>query len=118
MRTIRQALGLTTVALAFLARPPAVAADDPEPTRQGIDFAAAQRHWAYQPVRKPALPAVKNPTWAAAPMDRFILARLEASGLSPSPPADRRTLLRRASFDLIGLPPTAAEVEAFEQDAS
>jgi hypothetical protein len=77
-----------------------------------------KRHWAFQPVRKPALPAVKDPGWAAGPIDRFIRARLEAKGLTPSPSADRRTLIRRVTFDLIGLPPTPEEVAAFEADPS
>ncbi len=84
----------------------------------GIDFGVAGRHWAYQPLRTPILPPVKDSAWAAAPIDRFILAKLEAHGLTPSPRADRRTLIRRAYYDLIGLPPTAAEVEAFVDDAS
>src|SRR5262245_6181651 len=69
----------------------------------GIDFEAARRHWAYQPLRMPALPAVKHKDWPASPLDFFVLARLEANGLKPSPPADRRTLLRRVTFDLTGL---------------
>ena len=84
----------------------------------GIDFEAARSHWAYQPIRRPAIPAVTNADWPRSPVDAFVLARLEAAGLTPSPPADRRTLLRRVYYDLIGLPPTAAEVEAFENDRS
>ncbi|HXT61171.1 MAG TPA: DUF1549 domain-containing protein, partial [Pirellulales bacterium] len=75
-----------------------------------------ESHWAFRPVTLPPLPAVRNAAWCATPIDAFILHELEAKGLTPSPQADRRTLLRRASFDLIGLPPTAAEVEAFERD--
>ncbi len=82
----------------------------------GIDFDAARRHWAYQPIRRPALPFVKQATWPRSPIDHFILNRLEANGLTPAPAADRRTLIRRAYFDLIGLPPTFAEVEAFVYD--
>jgi mono/diheme cytochrome c family protein len=77
-----------------------------------------KKHWAFQPVQKPPLPAVKNAEWARTPLDRFILARLEAQGLAPSPPADKRTLLRRVTFDLTGLPPTPEEVAAFEADSS
>jgi hypothetical protein len=113
---------LAAAAVADLERWVALGAPMPKDTvaraPAGIDFAAARRHWAYQPVRKPSLPAVKDRAWAAAPLDFFILARLEEKGLTPSAPADRRTLLRRVSFDLIGLPPTAAEIEAFEQDTS
>jgi mono/diheme cytochrome c family protein len=75
-------------------------------------------HWSFRPVTRPALPAVKNAAWVSNPIDRFVLARLEAAGLTPSPPADRRTLLRRVSFDLIGLPPTPEEVAAFEADTA
>ncbi|MHB1559860.1 MAG: PSD1 and planctomycete cytochrome C domain-containing protein, partial [Isosphaeraceae bacterium] len=82
----------------------------------GTDFEAARSHWAYQPIRRPAIPEVKHPEWARAAIDRFILARLEVAGLTPSPPADRRTLLRRVHFDLVGLPPTSAEIEAFAKD--
>lgn len=70
-------------------------------------------HWAYQPVRKPELPAVADAAWCVDPLDRFVLAELEKNNLRPSPVADRRTLLRRVKFDLVGLPPTAAEVDDF-----
>lgn len=76
----------------------------------------ASAHWAYQPLTRPALPAVKNAAWARTPIDAFILAKLEAKGLSPAVEADRRTLLRRVSFDLIGLPPTPEEIDAFVND--
>ena len=74
---------------------------------------ARKRHWSFQPVKRPAVPAVKNAAWVKNPIDAFILAKLEEKGLAPSKPADRRTLIRRVSFDLIGLPPTPEEVEAF-----
>jgi hypothetical protein len=83
-----------------------------------FDLAARRRHWSYQPVRPPALPPVHNAAWCASPIDRFILARLEAAGLAPAPPAERRALVRRVTFDLTGLPPTPAEVEAFVNDRS
>src|SRR5437016_3066664 len=67
---------------------------------------ARSSHWSFQPVRRPVLPAVENSAWCITPVDRFILAKLEANGLNPAPPADRRTLIRRLTFDLIGLPPT------------
>ena len=79
---------------------------------------AQRKFWAFQPVRKPAPPAVKNAAWAKTPLDRFVLAKLEAKGLKPSPAADRRTLIRRATFDMHGLPPTPEEVEAFAADKS
>ena len=64
------------------------------------------------------MPAVRDAKWVVSPVDAFILARLEQNGLAPSPAADRRTLLRRATFDLIGLPPTPEEIVAFEQDGA
>ena len=79
---------------------------------------AAKQHWAYQPVQSPQPPAVKNSKWVQSPIDRFILSKLEAKDLKPSSRADKRTLIRRATFDLIGLPPTPAEVEAFVADRS
>ncbi|MCP5118805.1 MAG: DUF1549 domain-containing protein, partial [bacterium] len=69
--------------------------------------------WAFQPVRKPNPPAVKNASWATSAIDRFVLARLEQNNLRPVEPADRRTLIRRASYDLTGLPPTPGEMEPF-----
>ena len=72
-----------------------------------------KKHWAWQPLTKPAPPEVKDPAWCKTPVDNFILARLEAKKLKPNPPADKRTLIRRATFDLIGLPPTPEEVESF-----
>ncbi len=73
-------------------------------------------HWAFQPVRRPQTPSVKNQAWVRSPIDAFILAKLEAKGLSPAPAADARTLIRRVYFDLIGLPPTPDEVEALVKD--
>jgi len=84
----------------------------------GAKADASKGHWAYRPARDQAPPAVENSPWVASPVDAFILAKLEANKLAPSPPADRRTLIRRASFDLVGLPPTAAEVGAFLGDDS
>ncbi len=77
---------------------------------------ADRRTWAFAPVREPKLPAVKNAKWGRNGVDRFVLARLEKAGLKPNPWADRRTLLRRATFDLTGLPPTPEETEAFQGD--
>ena len=79
---------------------------------------ASKDHWSFQPVKKPALPTVKDRTWAQSPVDQFVLAKLEAAGLAPSPRVDKRTLIRRATFDLIGLPPTEAEVQRFLADDS
>jgi len=75
-------------------------------------------HWAFKPVTKPTVPKGQNADWPRVDIDRFLLSRLEAAGLSPSPRTDRRTLLRRVYFDLIGLPPTFAEVQTFVADDS
>lgn len=80
---------------------------------QGAEF---QGHWAFLKPERSALPAVKNQAWVNNAIDRFILARLEAEGLKPSVPADKITLIRRVTFDLTGLPPTVAEIEAFLAD--
>jgi hypothetical protein len=84
----------------------------------GSPGGSASSHWAYQPVRNQPPPAVKDEAWVRSPVDRFILAKLEANGLRPSIAADRRTLLRRATYDLIGLPPTPAEIDNFLNDTS
>ena len=73
-------------------------------------------HWSFLPVRKPAVPGVRHTAWTQSPVDHFVLARLEAAGLHPNPMADRRTLIRRVTFDLTGLPPTAAEIADFLDD--
>lgn len=76
------------------------------------------QHWAFVPPARQALPAVENTRWPLSAIDQFILARLEEVGIQPSPEADRRTLLRRLSFDLIGLPPSPTDLEAFIDDHS
>jgi hypothetical protein len=114
-----------------------ITAQDPKklmpPRRSGKKLTAAQiglirrwieqgakwsDHWAFVPPMRPALPAVGPQSWVRNPIDAFILARLEQQGLQPSPEADRNTVLRRLSLDLIGLPPTAVEVDAFLADPS
>src|SRR5207249_113533 len=75
-----------------------------------------QKHWAFLAPKRSPLPPVKDPAWAANPVDAFILARLEREGLRPSPRADRVTLLRRVTLDLTGLPPAPEEVDAFLAD--
>ena len=72
--------------------------------------------WAFQPLSDPAVPKVENDGWARNPIDAFILSRLEQNGLKPTPEASRRTLIRRASMDLLGLPPAPEEVAAFVND--
>jgi mono/diheme cytochrome c family protein len=80
--------------------------------------AASSQLWALSPVKRPLVPAVKNKAWVKNPVDAFVLAELERRGLKPSPFADRTTLIRRVSLDLIGLPPTPEEVDAFLNDRS
>jgi len=75
-------------------------------------------HWAWQPVKRVAIPEVSDADWCQTPIDNFILAKLDENGLKPNPPADKRTLIRRATFDLIGLPPTPKEVQKFVDDTS
>ena len=75
-------------------------------------------YWAFQPPVKPRLPSVQNHSWIQHPIDHFVLARLEEQGMQPAPPADKRTLIRRVFFDLVGLPPTPAEVAEFLDDDS
>jgi hypothetical protein len=82
---------------------------------QGANY---EEHWSFVKPARPAPPAVKNAAWARNPIDRFVLARLEREGLSPSPEADKAVLLRRASLDLTGLPPTIEDVDAFLADKS
>jgi hypothetical protein len=77
-----------------------------------------ERHWSFTPPVRPTIPAVRSEKWAHNTIDRFVLARLEREGLKPAAEADRATLLRRLSFDLTGLPPTTAEIDAFLADKS
>jgi len=76
----------------------------------------SRNYWAYQPLRRPDVPAVQDVAWVHNPIDAFILHRLEANGLRPAPPADRLTLVRRVYYDLIGLPPTPEQIERFLAD--
>jgi hypothetical protein len=78
----------------------------------------ARAFWAFKPVVRPAVPIVKNADWVRTPIDAFILAKLEEKGLQPAPPAERGMLIRRLTYDLTGLPPTEAEVDAFVRDTS
>src|SRR5438445_13848001 len=96
----------TAVLLLALVAGPALAAED-------------TTWWSLRPLTLPTPPAAAPAgfdNWARTPIDRFILARLHEKGLEPAPEADRRTLLRRLTFDLLGLPPTPEEVEAFAAD--
>ena len=85
--------------------------------RRWIDSGAEyERHWVFEPVARPELPEVKRNDWANNPIDRFVAARLDEQGLSPSPEADRYTLIRRLYLDLLGLLPSIAEADAFAND--
>ncbi|HRK22073.1 MAG TPA: DUF1549 domain-containing protein, partial [Fimbriimonadaceae bacterium] len=88
----------------------------PWPTAPKVESKPTSAFWSFVPPRTPNLPKVKARWWAQNPIDTFVLAKLEEKGLQPAPPADRRTLIRRATFDLTGLPPTPEEVEAFLAD--
>jgi hypothetical protein len=90
----------------------------PETAKPGVRSLEelGKKHWAFQPVKKPPVPPTKNAAWMKSPVDAFILAKLEAQGMTPAPPADRATLLRRVTFDLIGLPPTPDEIDSFIND--
>jgi hypothetical protein len=82
------------------------------------DTVAPARHWSYVKPERPAVPAVADRAWPCQPIDHFVLARLEREGLRPNPEADRATLIRRLSLDLVGFPPTPAEVDAFLADTA
>ena len=86
--------------------------------RRKIDLEDGRKFWAFQPVSDPPQPVVKDGDWALDPLDRFVLARLEAKELQPVADADRYTWLRRVTLDLTGLPPTPSEIEAFVRDGS
>lgn len=86
--------------------------------KPAMDLAAGKTWWAFQPVKEITAPPVKDSTWAKRPADHFVLAKLDAAGMKPSPAADRRTLIHRAYLDLTGLRPTYDEVEAFARDES
>jgi hypothetical protein len=88
------------------------------PAESSIDLTEARRFWAFQPPQRQPVPVVQRAEWVQRPIDAFVLSRLEAAGLRPSPRADRRMLARRLSLDLIGLPPSPEEVEAFVRDDS
>jgi hypothetical protein len=99
--------------------PPGDAKPAPAATETEFKISETQRRfWSFQAVQPQLPPAVQDASWPLTPLDRFILARLESRGLRPNPPADKRTLLRRVTFDLTGLPPTPEEVEAFVADES
>jgi hypothetical protein len=95
-----------------------VAAGAPWPDSLANEDRIKAGHWAFRAPQRPTFPANRNTTWSRNPIDRFVLARLEKEGLKPSAEADRVTLIRRLSLDLVGLPPTIEEVDAFVNDTS
>ena len=97
---------------------PTSEAAKPAPSLRPESYAPGDRsRWAYQSPKRSEVPNVQNPGWIKTPVDAFILARLDKEGLSPAAPADRALLLRRVYFDLIGLPPSPEEVDAFVKDS-
>ena len=86
--------------------------------KAAYDWAAEKKHWAYQPVKDPALPSVKEPEWNHTAVDRFIKAKLDEKGLHPIAPATKQALLRRVTYDLTGMPPTPEQITAFLLDTS
>ena len=110
MKITRRTVGLIVFGLAISIFPGAAAAPP--------DVQSKEKHWAFQPVRRPALPAVSDATWSRNPIDRFVMARMAADGIRPVEEADRPTLIRRLYLDLIGLPPTPDQVRAFVNDRS
>jgi hypothetical protein len=95
-------------------------APDPRtgPAVASYDYSGKTNHWAWKPMPKPVVPAVQNAAWAKTSIDKFVLAKLESKEMKPNDMADKRTLIRRATFDLIGLPPSAEEVQDFLSDNS
>jgi len=111
---------LPDTAIADLAAWVKMGAPDPRSAaaaqRNWVD--SGKKHWAWQPLTGPSVPTVADAAWPKTPIDNFILAKLEEKDLKPNPPADKRTLIRRATFDLIGLPPTPEDVDDFLKDES
>ena len=118
---LRNAASLLFCALA-LAMAQSVFADEEvavtTPRRGPINFPASREHWSYRPIASPAIPTVKDKKRVQNPIDAFVLQKLEAKGLTYAPQADKRALIRRVYYDLIGLPPTFEETEAFVKDRS
>ena len=97
---------------------PLIEKEDPKAWTRRVVAAEFKRHWAYQPLKRTEPPAVKDAAWCRTVIDRFIRAKQEEAGIGPNAPAERRVLIRRAYFDLIGLPPTPEQVAAFVADQS
>ncbi len=90
----------------------------PDDKQSSQNVGGQSKHWAFQPVKAPKVPSVSDQKWQTNPIDAFIANRLQAVGLKPSPLADRRILIRRLSFDILGLPPTLEEIQAYLSDPS
>ncbi len=97
---------------------PRIAVKPPIQEKKEINWTEARQHWSFRPITQPTAPTVKDQAWPRSDLDRFVLAKLEAAKLQPVADADRLTLLRRLTFDLTGLPPTLAEMDAFLADKS
>ncbi len=97
---------------------PALVVTAPAKQAYGISLEAGRKHWAYQPVKTQPLPKLKDKSWPRNEVDHFTLARMEQVGVTPAPDADPRTLIRRLTFDLTGLPPTPEDTEAFVRACS
>src|SRR5262249_28033621 len=82
-----------------------------------INIETGRQYWAFKPIAAPAPPSVKDQAWARTPVDRYILAKLEEKGLRPNQPVAKEKLIRRAYFDLVGIPPSPAEIDAFVKDS-
>ena len=110
--------GLTAEQIADVERWIAAGAEDPRTGAKatGMSVDEGRRHWAFQPLKDSPTPAVRDVVWPKGDIDRFVLARLEAEGMAPTPEASRETWIRRVTFDLIGLPPTPEETAAFVGD--
>jgi hypothetical protein len=110
MTRFRRTVGLIAFGLAVSITPGTTAAPP--------DAQSKEKHWAFQPVRRPDLPIVSDPSWSRHPIDRFVMAKMAGAGVRPVEAADRPTLCRRLYLDLIGLPPTPDQVRAFVDDRS
>src|SRR5262245_22401031 len=95
-----------------------ILAESPFDDAQSHVQTAIDPQWEFQPLRSERAPVVHDETWCRTEVDRFIMAKLEQKGIKPNPPVDRRTFIRRACFDLVGLPPAPDEVERFLNDSS
>jgi hypothetical protein len=112
---------IVAILLASLASAPGGADDPQTATARGErpSFSQSQQTlWSFQPVKRPEVPTAKDSAWVCNPIDAFVLAKLEEKGIKPSAAADRRTLIRRVTLDLVGLPPTPDEIDAFLRDES